>query len=454
MGSMTEISDRLEQGRAALEGKGWRQAYEILSELDRTERLEAEDLERLADAAWWTGRMDEAIETRTRAYAGRLDRGEQRPAAVIALHLARDHELKRSGLQGAWLARAERLLKGEEECPEHGYLERTRSRLALAAGDFDSAIAHAERTLELGSRFGDRNLMALGLHDKGSALVRHGDAETGLALIDEATVAAVSGELNQYATGIVYCGVISASRDVADLARAGNWTEAATRWCERQAISGFPGGCRVNRPEGMRLRGSWPEAEEEIRTAVAELNEFAPSIAGQAFYELGELQLRMGDLAAAEDAFRQAHGLGVEPQPGLALLRLSSGDLEAARRGISRALSDETRNRLSRACLLPAKVEISLAVGELEDARTAAEELTEIAEDYGTPSLIAHAAAASGSVALAEQDADGALLALRRAIRVYQEVETPYEAARTRMVAAEAYRLDGDTDAAELELPP
>src|SRR5918999_4475739 len=358
MGSMTEISDRLEQGRAALEGKGWRQAYEILSELDRTERLEAEDLERLADAAWWTGRMDEAIETRTRAYAGRLDRGEQRPAAVIALHLARDHELKRSGLQGAWLARAERLLKGEEECPEHGYLERTRSRLALAAGDFDSAIAHAERTLELGSRFGDRNLMALGLHDKGSALVRHGDAETGLALIDEATVAAVSGELNQYATGIVYCGVISASRDVADLARAGNWTEAAERWCDRQAISGFPGICRVNRAEVMRLRGTWPEAEAEIQRAVDELHDFAPDVAGLAFYELGELQLRMGDLAAAEQAFRDAHALGTDPHPGLALLRLARGEVDAARRGMRRAL-DGKADRLVRPRRLPAQVEVA-----------------------------------------------------------------------------------------------
>jgi class 3 adenylate cyclase len=451
-GVVTEISDRLEQGRAALAGKGWRQAYEILAELDRTERLEAEDLNGLADSAWWTGRMDESIEARTRAYAARLELGEQRAAALGALHLARDHELKRSGLQGAWLARAERLLAGEEDCPEHGYLERTRSRLALAGGDFDSAIAHAERVLESGSRFGDRNLMALGLHDKGSALVRQGDAETGLALIEEATVAAVSGELSPYVTGIVYCGVISASRDVADLARAGNWTEAAKSWCERQAISGFPGVCRVNRAEVMRLRGSWPEAEEEIRTAVAELDEFAPSVAATAFYELGELQLRMGDFEAAEEAFRQAHGLGVEPQPGLALLRLANGELESARRGLRRALSDETRNRLVRARLLPAKVEIDLTVGEIEEARAASEELAEIAQDYRTPSLAAHAAAAAGAVALAGGDADTALQALRRAIRLYQEAETPYEAARTRLIAADAYRLDGDTDAAELEL--
>jgi class 3 adenylate cyclase len=449
---VTEIADRLEHARAALERKDWRQAYELLIEVDRIDRLVAEDLNGLADAAWWTGRMDESIEARTRAYAGRVERGENRAAALSALQLARDHELKRSGLQGAWLARAERLLADEGDCPELGYLERTRSRLALAAGDFDAAIAHAERMLEIGSRFGERDLMALGLHDKGSALVRQGDAEGGLALIDEATVAAVSGELNPYVTGIIYCGVISASFDVADLARAGNWTEAAKRWCERQSISGFPGVCRVNRAEVMRLRGSWPEAEEEIRTAVAELDGFAPSVAASAFYELGELRLRMGDLAGAGEAFRQAHGLGVDPQPGLALLHLAKGEVQPARRGLQRTLGDEGRGRLSRARLLPASVEISLAAGELDEARAACAELGEIAQHYGTPALAAHAAATDGAVALAKGDAATALRELRQALRLYQEVETPYEAARVRILAAEAYRLDGDADAAELEL--
>jgi class 3 adenylate cyclase len=175
-------------------------------------------------------------------------------------------------------------------------------------------------------------------------------------------------------------------------------------------------------------------------------------VAASAFYELGELQLRMGDFAAAEEAFRQAHGLGVEPQPGLALLRLANGDVESARRGLKRALSDEARNRLSRARLLPASVEISLAAGEVDEARAASEELAEIAEDYGTTALAAHAAAAAGAVALADKDADAALGHLRRAIRLYQEVEIPYEGARARLLTAEAYRLDGDADAADLEL--
>jgi class 3 adenylate cyclase len=450
---MTETVDRLEQGRAAIVAGSWRHAYELLHELDGEAPLEAaEDLEALGEAAWWTGRMDEAIDAQTRAYAARLERGEPRAAAMNALRNNRDHEHMRSGLAGAWFARAERLLGAEPDCPEQGYLMRARSRIALVGGDFDSAIAHADRTLELGTRHGDRNLMALGIHDKGAALVRQGHVEEGLALLDEATVAAVSGELDRMPTAIVYCGIIAACRDLADLARAADWTEAAKRWCERQEISGFPGICRVNRAEVMRLRGSWPEAEEEIHRAVEELEGFAPDVAGFAFYELGELQYRMGDLGAAEDAFRQAHALGLDPQPGLALLRLARGEIEPARRALQRALADEQWNRLARARLLPAYVQVSIAAGVVEEARAAAEELAEIAEDYGTTAIQANAASAAGAVVLAEGDTGAAIPELRRAIRLHQEIETPYEAARVRLLVAEAYRLEGDTDEADLEL--
>ncbi|HET8874240.1 MAG TPA: hypothetical protein VFM83_11195, partial [Gaiellaceae bacterium] len=129
---MTQISERLELARNALAGKDWQVAYAALAELNRAEKLDADDLNGLADAAWWTGRMDESIEARTRAYAAWLEQGAQRAAALSALHLARDNELKRSGLQGAWLARAERLLSEEDDSVERGYLERMRSRLALA----------------------------------------------------------------------------------------------------------------------------------------------------------------------------------------------------------------------------------------------------------------------------------------------------------------------------------
>jgi class 3 adenylate cyclase len=448
---VTELLDRLEEARAAARTGAWPRAYELMSEGDGRRLAEPEELEMLGEVAWWTGRIDEAQDARVRAFGLRLERGEEAAAALLALKVAREYEHKRSPLADAWLARAERLLEGADESVELGYLMRTRARLAVRAGDYEQALDQAERTIEIGTKHGERNLMALGLHDKGTILVHEGQVEAGLGLLDEATVAAVSGELDPYTTAVVYCGIVAAYRDLGELGRAGDWTEAAKRWCERQAISGFPGVCRVNRAEVMRLRGSWPEAEEEIHRAVDELHHFAPDIAGLAFYELGELQLRMGELDAAEQAFREAHALGIEPYPGLALLRVARGEVDSAVRGLRQAL-DAAKDRLARARLLPAQVEVSLAAQAVDDARRAAEELDETAREYRSPALGAWAAATLGAVALAEGDNDGARANLRRGVQLFHEIETPYEAARTRLFAAESYLRDGDVDGAELEL--
>jgi class 3 adenylate cyclase len=448
---VTETIDRLEQARAAAAGGAWPQAYELLKEGNGGLLTEPEELEMLGEVAWWTGRIDESNDARIRAYGVRLERDEVLAAAMMALKVSRELEHKRSPLSEAWFARAERLLEGRDDAVEYGYLVRQWARQALRRGSYEEALEHAERTLAIGTRHGERNLMALGLHDKGSILVQQGKVDDGLGLLDEATVAAVSGELDSYTTAVVYCGIIAACRDLGDFGRAGDWTEAAKRWCDRQAISGFPGVCRVNRAEIMRLRGSWPEAEEEIHRAVDELHEFAPDIAGLAFYELGELQLRMGELDAAEQAFREAHALGADPYPGLALLRLARGDTSAARRGIRRAVENE-KSRLGRARLLTGLVEVELAADATEEARVAADELDRIAADFGSAALVGWAGAAAGAVALAVGDAGGALERLGHAVRVFQEIDAPYEAARARILQARAYQLEGDVDGAELEL--
>ena len=453
---MTEqiaAADNLARAREALDNWSWEEALQLLSELDRSTSLGPEDLDGLADAAWWRGQMDLSIDARERAYAGQLAAGNPGRAARMALRLARDHELKRSAMTEAWLKRAERLLEQAPESLDHGYLERSRSHSALRRGDFEASIEHAKRTMEIGTKFGDPNLIALGLHDQGNALVQQGRVEEGFALLDEATVAAVSGELRPHPTAIIYCGVISSCRDIGDYARAGDWTDAAKRWCERQSISGFPGQCRIYRAEIMRLRGNWLDAEQEVGLACTELADFAPNVAADGFYELGELRRRMGDLDGADEAFRQAHGLGVDPEPGLALLRLERGDVGAASRSIARAVENTPPAKaLSRARLLPAQIEIALGAGDSETARSAAESLEGIAEEFGTASLRAAAATARGAVELAEGDAGGATRTLSRARDLWREVDAPYEAAKARVLLAEAYTADGDAAAAELEL--
>ena len=446
-------SDALEAGHEALRRHAWREGYELLERADSAAPLSPEDLEELAAAAWWTGRLDACIAARERAFAGYIAAEDSRRAAMVAMAVAKDQYAKRaSSIGAAWVARAERLLAEEPECVEHGYLERLLSVIAFEGrGDFDAALAHARRALEIGTTFGDRELQALALQDQGRVLVAAGEVAEGQAMIDEATVAAVSGELSPYNTGVVYCNTIASCKELADYRRAGDWTEAAKRWCDRQAISGFPGLCRVYRASIMLVRGAWQEAELEARQACDELMNFNVGYAAEAFYELGELRMRKGDFAAAHEAFRQSHELGRDPQPGVALLRLAEGKTDGASASIDQALNEESRD-LHRARLLPAQVEIALVSGDRAKARAAAEELTAIGERYGSDAFKAAACAARSRIALAEGDARLALHDARNALRSWQEIGAPFEAAHARMLLALAYVAEGNADDGALEL--
>jgi class 3 adenylate cyclase len=446
-------ADTLEAGREALLRHAWREGYELLEDADAAAPLSPEDLEGLAAAAWWTGRLEACISARERAFAGYMDAQNRRRAAIIAMAVAKDHYAKRASSIGtAWMTRAERLLADEPECVEQGYLERLLSVIAFEGrGDFEAALGHGRRALEIGTRFGDRDLQALALHDQGRALVAKGDVAKGMAMIDEATVAAVSGELSPYHTGVIYCNTITACKELADYRRAGDWSEAAKRWCERQAIAGFPGMCRVYRASIMRVRGAWPEAELEARRACDELMGFNLGYAAEAFYELGEIRMRRGDLVAAQAAFTQAHELGRDPEPGLALLRLAEGKIDGARACIDQALDEESRD-LHRARLLPAQVEIALAAGDLAKARAAADELTAIGQTYESGAFEAAACSARSRIALEEGNAHPAVRDIRHALRLWQEIGAPFEAAQARMLLALAYLAEGNTDSGALEL--
>jgi class 3 adenylate cyclase len=442
--------DRAAAGRDALRSHAWHDAFEQLRAADAIEPLPPEDLERLAEAAEWIGRLDDCIAARERAHTGYLERGQRRRAGFVALCLTHAHFAKGQGaLATGWLRRAERLIEPEPESVEYGHLLRARG---LVAKDPDEALAHARASHDLGIRVGDRDLAALGLLEQGRLLVAKGEVPGGLALLEEATVMAVSGELTPMTTGIVYCNAIDVCRRLADFGRAGEWTDAARQWCDRQGILGFPGVCRVYRAGILRLRGAWTEAVREATDACEELRPYDVGSTAEAFYELGEIRLRLGDLPAAEAAFRQAHELGRDPQPGLARLRLAEGKVEAARMAIRSALADESRDRLLRGQLLPAQVEIALAAGEPEAARAAADELEAIAGVYRTPALEAAAACARGLVQLATGADAEARRSLRAGCRIWQELDAPYETARARAWLAAAFRAGGDPESATLEL--
>ena len=445
--------DLVETGREALQRHRWQEAYEALSEADRRGSLTGEGLELLAWASYWTAHPDQTVEAVERAYAAYLQEGDRASAAMMAFRVAEQHGMRMALSQAqGWAARAERLAEENPDWPVNGWLLWMRGLMTWFQGDFEASVASYDRALEFAARTGDRNLYGMSLHDKGHALCLLGRVAEGLAMLDEAMVAVVGGELDPVAAGYVYCGMIGICSKLGDYRRAGEWTEATLRWCERQSVPAFPGVCRVHKAELMRLRGSFSKAEEEARMACEELPRFNFfSGLGPANYEIGEIRRRLGDFTAAEEAYSRAHEYGYSPQPGLSLLRLAQGKVEAAAAGIRQSLAETSGNHCLRVRLLAAQAEIALAAGDLESADSASKELDAIVGEFEAASLHAIAAGVRGAVRLAQGDASAALPELRRAQQAWQQIDAPYEVAELRLLMAKAHRALGDEDAALME---
>jgi ATP/maltotriose-dependent transcriptional regulator MalT len=448
-------SSGLERSRDAIDRQPWPQAYALLKQADQS-RLGPDDHHSFAEAAWWLCRVDEAVSARQKAYSGYVADGANRRAGYVAVLLFYDYVMRGNGTVAAgWLRRAERHLAAEPESIEGGYLAFAQADLAHERGDLEDAWALAERMEHIGGRFDDPDLVALALHRQGHVLISKGEVSEGLKRIDEAMCAVVAGELSPLYTGWLYCLAIGASLEVPDLKRAAVWTEAAVRWCETLPAKTTPyhGLCRIHRVEVMSLRGALLAAEREARKACEELLAYEPKVAAEAFYVIGEIRRRRGDLIAAEDAFSRAHELGREPQPGLALLRYAQGETAASAAALRVSLADGSSRRLQRSRLLAAAVEIALARDDRETARVACAELDSMAKDSaGNDVLQATAAMAGGALRLAENDVAGALGSLRAAWAIWADLGLPYEAAQARLLSGIARRRAGDEESARLEL--
>jgi DNA-binding CsgD family transcriptional regulator len=445
----------LERGRDAYAREAWNDAHEALSAADRSTPLEANDLERLATAAYMIGRETAYFDLLARAHRAYLDGGHDldavRCALWVGVTLASHGDV---GGAGGWLGRASRLLdRHGADCVERGYMLLPAIFEQEARGNLQGAAATAAEAVAIAERFGDSDLFALAAHARGHMLVQGGRLREGLPLLDEAMVAVTTGELSPIVSGIVYCGVILACRDAHEIRRAQEWTAALTRWCARQPdLVAFTGRCLVHRAELLQLRGDWADALAEAQRAQERCRQAENvTAAGEACYREGEIHRVRGDFEAAESAYREGSRHGREPQPGLALLRLAQGRTDAAEAAIRRVLDETTAPGL-RAGVLPAYVEIMLSAGHPEAANEACRELEAIAESQEVAAIGAMAAEARGRVAVAGEDHRGALGSLRRAAQAWQQLDAPYEAARARSLVALACRELGDEDTATLEL--
>jgi class 3 adenylate cyclase len=446
-------ADPLQDGRDALARHDWRDAFELLSRADSEGSLTGADLEALALAAFFAARADIEVDVKERAFKAYQAEGNDLRAAYLAINLARGYGYAgKPSIASAWTRRAERLLEGNGETYVHGYLALVRSEAASMAGDVETALALAERATEIGNRSTDLDLKAFALSNLGALKIAAGATLDGFALMEEASISAVSGELSPFTSGITACRMISACRDLTDYRRATEWIEATERYCERQAVSGFPGVCRIHRAEVAAVGGAWDRAEHELERATTELAGYNAPPQADGHYAIGDIRRLKGDFEGAEAALREAHAGGHTPQPALALIRLAQGKVKAAASAINAAIAEVTQDRWARGRLLPALVEIAIAAGDLDRARVGVADLADVAAGYPSPALAAGHRVGLGRLLLAEGDTAGAVPELRAAVRGWRDVGAPYEVARARAVLARALRALESEEDADLEL--
>jgi ATP/maltotriose-dependent transcriptional regulator MalT len=452
---MGEPEAVLDAARGAYAQRRWDAARDAFAAVADPSTLTADDLAALADCAWWSGRVDESVATGARAFQVFLREGRPRQAAMAAVGVAVNLLVRGDDVTGAgWLGQARELLDGEPECVEQGYLAYLLEvEGSLDEPDQEAVLAAARRIRELGRRLGDATLVAAGLVGEGRVLVRRGNVRDGMARFDEAMVHVLAGEVLPDWAGNIYCHLMSASHELGDLRRARSWVRATSRWLETLPVAAlFTGICRVHRSQVLQATGDWERSEVEAARVCADLADVACLTVAEGHYQLGELARLRGRPATAEAAYRRAHRLGRDPQPGLSLLRLQERRPDVAAAGIRTALLAESANRLVRARLQAAHAEIALAAGDLPAAEGAVRELEVTAQRYASPDFAAAALQWRGALSLARGRPDHALATLTAARRAWGELHAAHDCARVRVLLARAHQELGDADTADLEL--
>lgn len=448
-------TNALELGRQAFDCNRWAEAHSELSTAALHSQLTGSDLFNFATAAELTGREQESTNLWAQAHHQFLAEEDVPRALRSAFHLIRGLAYRGDLSQaGGWLARTKGLLADlGDESVERGYLLLPVALMSLHAGDVAGAFSTFSQVLNMALHYGDPDLLALGRLGVGRGLVRMGEVEEGVALLDQAMVSVTAGEVSAIVSGIVYCATIDACREIFDLRRAREWTSALSYWCSSQPeMVPFRGECLIHRVEIMQLHGAWPDALEEAERACRLLaGQPGHPASPEAHLQKGDLLRLRGNLVEAEEEYRTVARLGQSPQPGLARLRLAKGQAASALKSIRLALP-EAPGRFQRARMLEALVEVTLAVGEKVDARTASNALNELSGQLNAPLLTAMALHCEGAVLLAEGDATGAFAELRRAWRLWSDLDAPYFGAQTRTLLGLAARDLGDEDTARMEL--
>jgi tetratricopeptide (TPR) repeat protein len=376
----------------------WEEACAEYAAADAEEPLVVEDLEAFAEAAQVSARGDEAVALLHRVFDLRVSAGQLDDAAQVAFWL--------------WWA----LFNNNEVVQASGWLRQTSRNLgpdtatslwlkipeAMFAGTSGNH-SHAAELLRAIVDEGEGEVVPWALSMWGQTLIEEGRLQDGLDRLEEAMAILFNRGLSPRVTPWIYCAAVRGCCLARDFARARAWNRSMARWLDSLSSLGgaYLGNCRIYRSRLMLLNGAWPDALKEIAAVCTDLDGYTGWVCGHAYYQLGEVRRLRGEWDAAEDAYRRAAEHGCPTQPGLALLRLAEGDVEAASAGVRRALTEVTA-KPERLDLLKAAVTIYLEQGKIEMARAAVTEFEDITRELTAPAIEAETSAVKGALALSE----------------------------------------------------
>ena len=446
---MSEATE-LDHARLAYANRQWRAAISGFESSRAAEPLGPDDLVLWSRSAWWLGLPAESIALAEEAFAGFRDAGRTEDAAETALRVSL---LRLTGgemtVGTAWMRRARALLGEQPAGVLHAYLIYLETAAGLPPDDGVSwSPESAARLRDLAQRLPDQAVTALSLVVSGMTDLRAGRTARGFAQLDEAMLGVLADEIEPEWGGDIFCTTIHACHELADYQRMADWTQATEEWCRpfgSDAI--YAGVCRVHRLELRSAAGDWDSVEHALVDVCGTLALGNPWVAGEGWYQLGELRRQRGDAAGAREAYALARECGIDPVPGEALLELQEGEPARAWNQMTTALAG--RDRLARTRLLRAAVEVALATGRGDAAIAFRDELRAIAHDYDSPGFRAWADHADGMLALSNGEVAASVAALQSALAYFRAHHLKGEHARALAWLAAAYDRGGDHPQAE-----
>lgn len=412
-----------------------------------------EALEVLGLACWWLSDIGTLFESRERAYRLYVDAGAVQRAARVAVWLDWDYRAFRGApaVAAGWLRRARRLLEGMPDCAEFGWLQ-MREADAQLARDATAAAAGAGAAAALGRKHGDVDLEYTALSLEGLALVAAGRVTAGMQLLDEATTAVVAGDFQDRSqAGVTCCHLISACELVRDFERAEQWCHRVREYCQTWDHPPLFAVCRTQYAGVLIASGRWQDAEQEVSSAIAELEAMRPGWIGLGVLQLAELRRRQGQL---DDAARLFERVAASPNAwlGLASIALERGQVADAERHGRRFLRRVSRgDHTARAAALELVVVAAARAPSPWVATAELHELEHLAAEVAAPALLGSAALARGEAMVHTGALAEAVPVLEQAVAHFERAGVPYDALRAQLTLATALEAGGRHDAARAE---